>query len=97
MKLSPRSGGVVIGVKVVPNSSRDAVVGPLGDLLKIKVAKPPEDGAANKAVEALLARTLHLAPSRVSVVAGHSQPHKQVLISGVDVATLQAALAPFLK
>lgn len=97
MKLQPRGGGVVISVKVVPNSSRDAIVGALGDALKIKVAKPPEDGKANKAVEALLARTLGLAPSRVSVVGGHSQPQKQVLIEGFDAASLQAALAPFLK
>ena len=96
MKILSRPGGVLISVKVVPNSSRDMIVGPLGDLLKIKVAKPPEAGAANKAVESLLARTLGIAPSRVSVVGGHSQPQKQVLISGLDAPTIEAALAPFL-
>lgn len=97
MKLQPQRGGVLISVKVVPNSSRDMIVGPLGDALKIKVAKPPEAGAANKAVASLLARTLGIAPSRVSVVGGHSQPYKQVLITGLDIATVEAALALFLK
>lgn len=44
-----------INIKVVPNSSRDEVVGWLGDALKVKVMAPPEKERANEAVIALLA------------------------------------------
>lgn len=83
---------VVIAAKVVPNSSRDVVVGLLGDALKIKVSRPPENGKANEAVIALLARTLDIAPSQIRVVAGQTQPHKRLEITGVDPLTLEARL-----
>jgi hypothetical protein len=38
-------------IKVVPGSSRDEVVGWLGDALKIKVTAPPQKGRANEAVD----------------------------------------------
>lgn len=92
LRIEPHEQGVVIAVKVVPNSSRDQIVGPLGDALKIKVAAPPEAGRANKAVEALLARTLQIPPSRVSVIAGHTQPQKRVLLAGLNAAGAAALL-----
>lgn len=45
-------------VKVVPGSSRDQIVGWLGDALKIKVMALPENGHANEAVVAILADRL---------------------------------------
>ena len=43
-----------LALKVVPGASRDRIVGEHGDALKVAVAKPPEDGAANQAVEQFL-------------------------------------------
>lgn len=77
--------GVVIGVKVVPGGSRDQIAGMLGGALKIKVAAPPEGGKANKAVRALLARSLGVAKRDVAVVTGHTQPHKRIAIRGVTI------------
>jgi uncharacterized protein (TIGR00251 family) len=90
LKLTPQSGGFVLAVKVVPNSSRGQIAGMLGEEIKIKVAQPPEDGKANKAVETLLAETLGVAAGSVRVIAGHSQPHKKVLIVGVTQEVIPA-------
>lgn len=78
------SDAVTIDVKVVPGGSRDAIVGRLGEALKIKVSAPPEGGKANAAVCALLAKTLGVAKRDVQIVAGYSQPNKQVAIRGAD-------------
>ncbi len=87
--------GLAFFVKVVPNASRDQIVGLLGDRLKVKVAQPPEDGKANRALENLLAGALNFAAGRVRVVAGHSQPLKTVEITG-DPAAILASLAALL-
>jgi uncharacterized protein (TIGR00251 family) len=79
---------LILHVKVVPNSSRTQIVGPLGDALKIKVAPPPEDGKANAAVLAALAEALQLPATAITLATGHSRPLKTLHITGI---TLDAA------
>jgi uncharacterized protein (TIGR00251 family) len=77
--------------KVVPGSSRNRIVGWLGDALKINVTAPPEKGKANDAVVELLAAALGIATDDISVVSGHSSPAKLVAISGIDDETIKKA------
>jgi len=79
-------------VRVVPGSSRDQIVGWLGDALKVKVMAPPERGKANQAVIELLATALGITTDAIEVVSGQTAPSKVLTISGLDDATLQAAL-----
>jgi len=76
--------GAVLAVKVVPGASRERIVGPLGDRLKLAVRKPPEKGEANRAVCALLAAALGLRPGDVQVLRGASRPEKAVLARGLS-------------
>lgn len=92
LNIEAEADGVTLAVKVVPNSSRDAIVGLLGAALKVKVARPPESGQANRALEALLARTLGVPPRAVRVVGGLSQPQKRVHVAGVSVQQVLDAL-----
>jgi uncharacterized protein (TIGR00251 family) len=78
-------------VKVVPGSSRNEIVGWLGDALKVKVMAPPEKGKANEAVIGLLAAALGIATDDISVVSGHSSPAKVVAIAGIDDETIRKA------
>ena len=47
--------GVTIAVQVVPRARRSEVAGPQGERLKVRVAAPPVEGAANEALLAFLA------------------------------------------
>jgi len=73
-----------LSVKVVPKSSKNAVVGWVGEALKICVAAPPEKGKANAAVEALLAEILDVPNDQVRIVAGHASPRKTVEIDELN-------------
>jgi uncharacterized protein (TIGR00251 family) len=90
----PVTSSCLIHLKVVPNSRRDQIVGPYADRLKVKVAAPPEDGRANKAVCELLADALNISPRDIKVIAGHTSPEKTIRITGLAAAQVQRALAP---
>jgi uncharacterized protein (TIGR00251 family) len=74
----------VIAVKVVPRAARDELVGWLDGALKIRVRAPPENGRANRAVVELLAATLKLKKTAVTIAAGAGSAHKRVAIAGLD-------------
>ena len=80
-----------LNVKVVPGSSRDQIVGWLGDALKIKVMAPPEKGKANEAVVAVLAERLGITTDDIMVVSGHSSPSKVIAITGMDDEAIKKA------
>jgi len=86
--------GATLSIRVTPGSSRDRIVGPHGDALKVAVRQPPEKGRANQAVEKLLADAVGAAPREVSVLRGQTSRDKVVLFHGWTVDALRAALVP---
>jgi len=74
---------VIFSVKVVPGSSRTAIAGVLGGMLKVKIAAPPEKGKANQALIEFLARRLGARRNVISLISGRTGPVKKVRISGV--------------
>lgn len=88
----PLDSGVSVAVKVHPRSRHPGVQNAAGDRLRIAVTEPPEDGRANRAVCAAVARLLEVAPSAVSVTAGASSRDKTLRVTG-DPAALDARLA----
>lgn len=87
-------GGVTIAVQVVPRARRSEVAGPQGDRLKVRVAAPPVEGAANEALLAFLAQALGLRKRDLELVAGERGRRKLVRIRGLDAAAVAARLAP---
>ena len=92
LKLRDVAGGVVLAVKAVPGSSRDKIVGILGDTLKIATAAAPEKGKANKAVTGLLAKALDLNTKNIELISGPSRPRKEFLIRGIAPEELRQKL-----
>jgi hypothetical protein len=60
-----------------------------GVALKAAVTAPPEDGKANAALVALLAKAWRVPKSVISVVAGASDRRKTLLVEGDPVLLLE--------
>lgn len=85
-------GGVEILVHVRPRASRSRIAGEHDGRLKIAVAAPPVDGAANGEVIAFLAERLGVAPRAVTLVSGERGRRKVVRVQGVTVPEAERAL-----
>ena len=88
--------GASFTVKVQPRARRNAVLGELGDALKIALTAPPTEGLANQALVEFLADLLNVPRSSVTIAAGHSSRRKLVVIAGLSAEALGAKLRPIL-
>jgi uncharacterized protein (TIGR00251 family) len=84
-----RDGRLVFRVQVVPRSSRSEVVGEHNSALRVRLAAPPVDGAANDELIHVLAKTFKVSRSAVKILSGHSSRLKQVSIEGVTESVLE--------
>ena len=89
----------VLAVRLTPRGGRDAVEGWAVDAdgrpyLKIRVASPPVDGAANAALIAFMAKTLRIPRSSVRLASGETARLKRLELEGVDQAELVRAFGP---
>ena len=93
LRLGDVPGGATISVKVVPGSSRDRIVGVLGDCLKIATAAPAEKGRANRAVAAILAKALGVGAKDVELISGKTSPRKEFSVAGLTAGRMRDKLA----
>ncbi|WP_374545370.1 DUF167 family protein [Rhodoblastus sp.] len=96
-----RAEGVELHVRLTPKSSRDALEGVEtradgARVLKARVRAVPEDGKANEALIALLAKQLKHPASRIRLTAGATARQKTLLLEGDSdsLAERLAALFP---
>ena len=89
----------MLTVRVTPKGGRAAIEGPRPtangrQALALRVAVAPEKGAANRAVEQLLANALGVPRTSVAVIGGPTSRLKRVRVSGdpKDLAVAIAAL-----
>lgn len=87
------SGEVLLLIQAKAKSSRNALTGVHAGRLKVNVTAAPEKGKANAAVLSVIASSLALKPSQVSLAAGETDPRKTVLITGVTADDLRERIA----
>jgi uncharacterized protein len=87
------SDAVTIDVRVTPRASRSGIVGFENGVLKVRLAAPPVDNAANNELVKLLSKTLGLPKSAIEIIGGMTSRSKRVRIDGITPALLNARLA----
>jgi len=89
-------GGVTVELRVLPRARLARIDGVAanadgGEMLRVSVTAPPEDGKANAAVIALLARAWRVPKRDITVVRGAGSRQKTVRVEG-DPATLERVI-----
>ena len=84
----------VLHVRVTPRARRNALGAMDDGVLAVRVAAPPVDGAANKALIAVLADAFGIPKSAIRIESGEHGRHKRVRISGLTGEEVAHRLAP---
>jgi hypothetical protein len=90
--VSDSKDGVIIKVQVQTRASRDEVVGPHGDSLKVRITAAPVAGAANKHLLKFLAKQLKLPQGQLSLKSGATSKNKSISIEGISAAEVRQRL-----
>lgn len=72
----------ILKVYLQPRSSKNEIVGPYRDGIKVKVTAPPIEGKANEALIRFLAKEFRISPSCIEILKGHQSQEKILKISG---------------
>jgi hypothetical protein len=81
--------GLTFAVRIVPRASRSEIAGEYNGALRVRIAAPPVDGAANRELVRTLAKIFKLPQNAVEIVSGANSKSKMVRVCGADAATLE--------
>ena len=84
INFTEKSGAIVFNVRVVPRASKSEIVGEHDGALKLRIASPPVDGAANAELVKLLSKAFGVSKSEVEILAGQTSKTKQIKISNLS-------------
>jgi uncharacterized protein (TIGR00251 family) len=76
--------GVTFAVKVHPRAKKNAIIGELGDALKLSLTSPPVEGRANDACIDFFAKLLKVPRSSVTIASGQTSRQKMIRVSGLS-------------
>ena len=82
------SGALIFAVRVAPRASRTAAAGAHDGALKVRVAAPPVEGAANEELARFLSKALGVPARAVEIVSGHASKSKVVRVAGAKASDL---------
>jgi uncharacterized protein (TIGR00251 family) len=85
--------GATFQVKVHPRAKKNAIVGEVGEALKLALTAPPVEGRANEACVAFFAEFLNVPRSSVTIAAGESSRNKVIRVSGMSAAQVAVKIS----
>jgi uncharacterized protein len=91
--LRETSSGVTFEVKVQPRAKKNAIIGELGDALKLALTAPPLEGRANAACIEFFANLLKVPRSSVTIASGETSRRKAIRVAGLSAEEVGKRLA----
>ena len=81
-----------LDVRVTPRAGRTGFAGMREDVLLVRLAAAPVDGAANEELINLIAKTLRIPRRDVTIVSGERSRNKRIRIAGLTQEAVMAKL-----
>lgn len=88
LRYTEAGDALTFGVRVVARASRTEAAGEHDGDLRVRVAAPPVEGAANEELTRYLARSLGVTQRDVEILSGHASKLKRVRVRRADAARL---------
>lgn len=76
-----RDQTLIINLHIQPRASREELVGPHGDRLKVRITAPPVDGKANEHLIRFLAKSFGVPKSNITLLSGETGRDKRISIT----------------
>lgn len=92
IKVDEKDGAVTFSVRTVPRASKTEFADGHDGAVKIRIASPPVEGAANEELVKFLAKTFGVPKSSVEIVSGEHGKNKTVRIFGTTKDAVRKVL-----
>jgi uncharacterized protein (TIGR00251 family) len=83
--------GLTIPFHVLPRASQTKIVGEIDGAVKIRVAAPPVEGAANLELIKFVSKLLDIPRNKVEIASGAASRHKLLRVTGVTMERCTSA------
>ena len=93
LRVTESSGGASFQVRVIPRAKRSEIAGILDGALKVRLAAPPVEGAANEALVKFLAERLGVRERDVEILSGHTGRAKAICVGGLSAEEVRRRLS----
>ncbi len=84
IELFETTNAVTFSIRVIPRGSRSEIVGEHDGALKVKLASPPVNGAANAELIKLFAENFGVSKSDIEIVSGETSKNKRIKINNLS-------------
>lgn len=90
IELKEQDGAITFAVRVVARASRTQIAGEHEGALRVRVAAPPVEGAANEELTRFIAKALRLPARDVEIVSGHTSKTKVLRVRGATRESVES-------
>jgi len=92
MKFVEKEGAVIFDVRVVPRASKSEIIGEHDGALKVRIASPPVDGAANLELIRVLAKKLGVSRNDIEIISGGTSKNKRIRVTNLSQSKLEVLI-----
>ena len=82
--ISETQNGIILSIKLVPNSSFSKVVDFTEEYIRIKISSPPIENKANKELVLFCSKTFDVNKSKIEIISGEKSKLKKVLFKEIN-------------